>query len=192
MAASILHALTIAHLLFCVQLQSELKEASEKLAQASPPTVIVAAPLDPLAAQSELSDRLSAEVGRLKAEVERLTFEGMTKQPALKQLGIEIELERVKRQDMAQVGNGEWVEGRSQEHYSPERPRSPLLRVFLPPTGFSLPPSSGHRGGPGPAAGPAQGGRAQCGTGRARDAAARQGDGRPDEADAQCEWEAGV
>ena len=116
MAASISHALTIAHLSFCTQLQSELKEASEKLAQAPPPTVIVAAPLDPLAAQSELSDRLSAEVGRLKAEVERLTFEGMTKQPALKQLGIEIELERVKRQDMAQVGDGERVDGRSQIH----------------------------------------------------------------------------
>ena len=111
MAASISHALTIAHLSFCTQLQSELKEASEKLAQAPPPTVIVAAPLDPLAAQSELSDRLSAEVGRLKAEVERLTFEGMTKQPALKQLGIEIELERVKRQDMAQVGDGERMQG---------------------------------------------------------------------------------
>ena len=39
----------------------------------------------------------------MTAEVDRLNFEAVSKQPALKQLGIELELERGKRQELAQV-----------------------------------------------------------------------------------------
>ena len=48
-------------------------------------------------------DPHQGEVDRLTAEVDRLSFEAVSKQPALKQIGIELELERGKRQELAQV-----------------------------------------------------------------------------------------
>lgn len=69
---------------------------------------VVPAPLEvsssvPRVDVSELSQRLQAEVSRLTAEVERLNHEAMTKQPISKQLQLELDLERGKRKDMAQV-----------------------------------------------------------------------------------------
>jgi len=88
------------YILYSLQLVSEL-HAKLLLAEAS--GGVASAPLNPSTAQSELSHRLQAEVVRLTAEVERLSHEVMTKQPISKQLQIELDLERSKKKELAQV-----------------------------------------------------------------------------------------